>query len=80
MTNCPKTVNGYPVIRSHLIPAKGITREGHIILVDRGPEEHGPRYVTAWLGTGDTSWWKGDYINNEKEANASFDKRVTQER
>jgi hypothetical protein len=72
MIGAPKTINGYPVVKSGHTPKRPATREGHVVLVDRGEDEAGPRYVVAWFALGDDSWWKGDYINDLEEAIREF--------
>lgn len=75
MTTAPETMNGHPVISAHHTPATPATREGHVILVDRGEHAH-DRYVTAWAGLGDKSWCWGHYFNNRTDADADFSNRA----
>lgn len=70
----PPKVNGYPVLASFATPGDRITRPGHVILVDRGPESP-HRYVTAWIGEGDSSWCWGHYISERDQAEADFRSR-----
>lgn len=71
----PKKVNGYPIMLHHYTPAGPMTRAGHVIMVDRG-ETSPERYVTAWLGAGDSSWWQGHYFDDLDSANADYWERV----
>lgn len=50
------------------------TRPGRVILVDRGSDTH-HRYVTAWIGDGDSSWCWGHYFNDERQAKDDYSKR-----
>jgi hypothetical protein len=54
------------------------TRPGRIILLRlhrEGPDRLGPSYATAWLGDGDTSWWRGEYFDSYADAACSFERR-----
>lgn len=56
--NAPATLNGYPVIHHHS-HANCAT-----VLVDRGEEERGPRFVVAtWWPELKTSWSWGHYVD-----------------
>lgn len=68
----PTTVNGYPVVKARPTPALPMTRAGHVILVRRDSGD----YVTAWIAEGDTSWWRGNYIDGLIDAEIDFDRRV----
>lgn len=69
------TINGYPVLQAHPTPGSGATRSGRVILVDRGEDERGPRYVTAWHADGDSGWWQGNYIDDFVDAVTDFARR-----
>lgn len=66
-----ETINGYPIIKETATPAAPMTRAGRVILVDRG-EDTFQRWVTAWVGNGDTSWCHGHYIDSRAEAEADY--------
>jgi hypothetical protein len=65
------TVNGCEVIASVAALARGATRAGRVILVDRGPQG-ADRWVTAWQGKGDAGWMWGHYFVLETEAREDF--------
>ena len=70
-----ETINGYPIRRAYPIPGGAGTRDGRVILADRGLHPvH--RYVTAWLGDGDSQWCQGHYIHDFAEALADYYARV----
>jgi hypothetical protein len=71
----PQAVNGYPVLKAARTDARGATRAGWIILVDRAPDYPDDRYVTAWIGDGDRSWWHGHYIADPIEARGDYRER-----
>lgn len=76
------TVHGYPIVRQQASPGGGGTRHGRVILVDRGPRDHG-RWVTAWQGkevkdgkdVWDEEWLWGHYYSDNKAANEDYDER-----
>lgn len=74
MSEAPATVNGYPVVVAQPSPRGLITRPGFVILVDRGPENHTDhdRWVTAWIGEGDTYWAWGHYFGSEVDARHDY--------
>lgn len=70
----PTTLNGFPVIG-----AMPYYRENDppqalwVILVDRGEDEPGPRYVTAkWWPSLGTVWHAGDYVDELERARATM--------
>lgn len=69
-------LNGYPVI----MVAANQPREGYrlsrIVMVDRGEDEPGPRFVTAVHCYGDHCWCWGHYIETLTEARQDFGERV----
>tara|TARA_X000001036_G_C20018891_1_gene537800 strand:- start:127 stop:339 length:213 start_codon:yes stop_codon:yes gene_type:complete len=65
------------IVASSLIPAEEGTRDGYIILVDLHPvDPTQARFVTGWIGVGDTSWACGHYFDSRIEANKDFSARV----
>ena len=68
------TINGYRILASHHTPAREATREGAVLLVDRG-EDSPHRYVTAWAGTGDKEWCWGHYYSDLAEATEDYASR-----
>lgn len=71
--NAPTQLNGYPVVQAHPTNGHGMNRAGFVILVDRGADhEHDLRWVTAWVGQGDTFWSWGHYLGHEAEARSDF--------
>jgi hypothetical protein len=76
VTDAPTRLNGYPVVLAHPTPRGRMTRPGFVVLVDRGPDhEHDPRWITAWVGQGDTSWSWGHYLDHEPDARSDFTDR-----
>lgn len=71
----PKTVHGMEIVRSSYTPSDRGTREGHVILVQRGQNAAHP-YVTGWLGAGDSNWTGGHYFEDKTSAVADFNHRV----
>ena len=69
-----ETINSYPIRRAYPIPGGAGTRDGRVILVDTGRDIG--RYVTAWLGDGDSQWCQGHYIHDFAEALADYYARV----
>ena len=67
-------------ILKHPTPADSATRAGHVILVDRSDDETvainpaagQQRYVTSWLGEGDSSWRRGHYFSDRLDAIDDF--------
>lgn len=73
MTDAPTQLNGYPVVQAHPTKGGAMTRPGHVVLVDRGANhEHDPRWITAWVGDGDTSWSWGHYLDHEADARSDY--------
>ena len=73
MNDAPTILHGYPVVQAHPTTGKGMTRGGFVVLIDRGvgngPE---PRWITAWVGQGDSSWSWAHYLAHEADARSDF--------
>tara|TARA_R100001510_G_C7647810_1_gene205161 strand:- start:1746 stop:2180 length:435 start_codon:yes stop_codon:yes gene_type:complete len=73
--DCLPRIDGM-IVASSLIPAKEGTRAGHIVLVDLHPADPTQaRFVTGWVGVGDTNWAGGNYFDSRIEANKDFQAR-----
>lgn len=72
-STCPKptTINGFPILRAALAPARKGEQRFHVILVDRG-SDYEERYVVSDLCVGSTSWTQGYYISSLGEARFVF--------
>lgn len=70
MVEAPKQVHGFKVLKSVFFPGDGITRSGHVIIVEKTKGG----FVTSWIGVGDRGWNEGHYFeaNQKSEAFADF--------
>lgn len=75
------SINGYPVIATFNIPKAPATREGRVVIVDRGAEYAGrSRYVAASQyatnGVFDPEWASGHYSDSIEQALTDFNEQV----
>ena len=75
------------IILKYPTPADSATRAGHVILLYRSDDETvainpaagQQRYVTSWLGEGDSSWCWGHYFDDWLDAIEDFVFRARRE-
>jgi len=65
----PTRINGCRVLESVFVPGDGVTRSGHIIIVEK-PEDG---FITSWTGVGDKGWNNGHYFEKHQRSEAFLD-------
>jgi hypothetical protein len=70
-SNSSDKINGCRVVAQFSTPGGRMTRPGRLVLVDRG---YGltDRWVSAWIGDGDSEWSHGHYFGDWLDARAHF--------
>lgn len=66
-TPAPRSLNGFPVIRSTVHPNGYVT-----VLVHRKSETHMPYVVATWTPVCANAWVWGHYCENPREAEDEF--------
>lgn len=77
--------NGYQVVKFVAAPGGAMTRDGRILLLDKGEDDKSPqRWITGLQlrgqqagdeGPWDSGWTWGHYFDDEQEARKDFDTR-----